>query len=129
MASEASVDDEFKYHGYLVGRPTRSAEVSAPDGTSTIEEGTLTFELAHKEDIRDARVDNGWTVHYVAPDGGVGFGLDEGNSGGVTVPYDLVEIIPFPQPMTQDEADEWWDEDRMLEWAEEQEEVDLDGDD
>jgi len=129
MASEVNADDEFKYHGYLVGRPTRTVEVSAAEGTSTIEEGTLTFELSHKADIHDARANNGWTVHYVGADGGVGFGLDEGNSGGVVVSYNLVEIIPFPHPMTEAEADEWWDEDRMLKWAENHDEVDPNADD
>lgn len=117
---------EAVYDGYLAGRPTRTAEVKAPDGTSTIEEGMLTFELAHKHDIFDARQDAGWTVHYAGPDGGVGFGLDDGNSGGVVVPYDLVEVIPFPEPMTEDGARDWFDDDRMMEWAENHEEVDAD---
>jgi len=66
----------------------------------------------------DARQDGGWTRHYVGPEGGAGFGLDEGNAGGVVVPYDLVDVIPLPRPMSEAEADEWWDEDRLLEWAE-----------
>lgn len=114
MSSEAESDyepdDEFKYHGYRVGRPTRTVEVSAADGTSAIEEGTLTFELVHREDIWETREDDGWTVHYVSPDGGVGFGLDDGNSGGVVVPYDLEGIILFDEPMTEAEADGWLEE-------------------
>jgi len=46
-------------------------------------------------------------AHFVAPDGGMGLGLDDGNSGGVAVPYDLEATITFPTPMTQKEADEW----------------------
>jgi len=105
--------EEQTYHGMLAGKPTRTAEVKAPNGTSTVEEGTLTFELATKDSLREAQQEQGWTVHYVGPDGGVGFGLDDGNSGGVVVPYDLVEVIPFPRPMTEDEANDWWDDERM----------------
>ena len=111
--------EEQTYHGMLAGKPTRTAEVKAPNGTSTVEEGTLTFELATKDSLREAQQEQGWTVHYVGPDGGVGFGLDDGNSGGVVVPYDLVEVIPFPRPMTEDEANDWWDDERMKTWAEE----------
>lgn len=118
--------DELKYHAYLAGRPTRTAEVKAPGGTSTVEKGTLTFELATQEDVLEAQYENGWTVHYVGPDGGIGFGVGEGNSGGVVIPHDLVEVIPFPRPMTREEADEWFGDDRMQEWAEGHDEIDTD---
>ncbi len=102
---EFELDDEFEYHGYLVGRPTRTVEVSAPNGTSTIQEGKLNFKLACKEDIWHAREDDGWINHYVGPDGGVGFGLDEGNPGGVSLSFDLEGVIEFDEPMTEKEAD------------------------
>jgi hypothetical protein len=105
--SDYELDDEFEYHGYRVGRPTRTAEVSAPGGTSTVEEGKLTFELVHKEDMHTTRENDGWTAHYVSPEGGVGFGLDDSNPGGVHVPYGLEGILVFPEPMTEKEADGW----------------------
>jgi hypothetical protein len=112
------LDDEFEYHAYRVGRPTRTVEIDSPgDGTHSIEEGTLTAELVHKEELWTTRQDDGWTAHYVGSDGGIGFGLDDGNSGGVVVPYDLVGIIEFPEPMTEKEADEWLDDDQLLEYT------------
>ncbi|WP_123619615.1 hypothetical protein [Halorubrum sp. CSM-61] len=104
---EYTLDDEFEYAGWRIGRPTRTAEVDAPDGTHTIEEGVLTCELVTKDQLREAKLDGEWTAHFVAPDGGIGFGLDEGNSGGVAVPYALEATITFPTPMTEKEADEW----------------------
>ncbi|WP_066418960.1 hypothetical protein [Halorubrum aethiopicum] len=102
-----NVDDEYEYAGWRIGRPTRTVEVDADDGSHTIEEGILVCELVTKDELREAKLDGGWIAHYVAPDGGIGFGLDDGNSGGVTVPYDLEAIIVFPTPMTEREADEW----------------------
>lgn len=116
MSSEYELDDEYEHHAYRVGRPTRTVEVDAPDGTTTIEEGALTFDLCHKHDLHDTREQDGWVCYYVAPDGGVGFGLGE-NSGGVTLTYDLVGIIELPEPMTEKEADEWLTEERMLEYS------------
>lgn len=104
---EYELDDEFEYHAYRVGRPTRTAEVNSPDGTSTIEEGTLTLDLVHREDLRITRQEGGWMAHYVSPEGGVGLGIGEDNPGGVAVPYDLVGVIEFPEPMTEKEADAW----------------------
>ena len=104
---EHTLDDEFEYAGWRIGRPTRTVEVDAPDGSHTIEEGMLTCELVTEDELREAKHDAGWTAHYVAPDGGIGFGIDEGNSGGVTVSYALEATITFPTPMTQKEADEW----------------------
>ena len=104
---ERVLDDAFEYAGWRIGRPMRTAEVDAADGTRTIEEGVLTCELVAKDELREAKRTGGWTTHFVAPDGGVGFGLDEGNSGGVSVPYTLEATITFPTPMTEKEADEW----------------------
>jgi hypothetical protein len=115
--TDCELDDEFEYHAYQVGRPTRTAEVKAGDGTQTIEEGTLTAELVHKDDLRITRKEDGWMAYYVAPDGGVGFGIGEGNSGGVAVPYELVGVIEFPEPMTEKEADEWLDDEQLLAYA------------
>lgn len=116
--SDYELDDEWEYHAYHIGRPTRSAEVDAPDGAHTIEEGTLTAELVHEDDLRITREEGGWVSHYVAPDGGVGFGIGEGNSGGVAVPYDLVGVIVFPEPMTEKEAEKWLDDEQLLEFTE-----------
>jgi len=98
---EYTLDDEFEYAGWRIGRPTRTAEVDALDGTDTIEEGVLTCELVTKDQLREAKLDGEWMAHFVAPDGGMGLGLDDGNSGGVAVPYDLEATITFPTPMTQ----------------------------
>lgn len=111
------LDDEFEYHAYRIGRPTRSAEVKAGDGTDTIEEGTLTAELVHKDDLWETRESDGWIVHYVAPDGGIGFGIGKENSGGVPVPYDLVAILQLPEPMTEKDADEWLTDERFLQFT------------
>ena len=100
-------DDAFEYAGWRIGRPTRTVEVDAADGSHTIEEGVLTCELVTKDQLRETKHDGGWTAHYVAPDGGIGFGIGDGNSGGVTVAYDLEAVIIFPTPMTELEADEW----------------------
>jgi len=117
--------DEFEYHAYVVGRPTRTAEVKAPHGTSTVEAGTLTFEMRHKHDLHEVRAQDGWVAHYVAPDGGVGFGLGEGNSGGVAVPYDLVDVIELPRPMTRKEAADWLDDERAKQYRDETIESDV----
>ena len=95
------------FEAVRVGRPTRTAEVQAPDGTSTVEEGVLTFEIVGRDEARRAREEGGWLAHYVAPDGGVGF-------DGVTVPYDLVGIVDLPRPMTREEADAWLTDDKVL---------------
>jgi len=63
--------------------------------------GVLTCELVTKDQLREAKLDGEWMAHFVAPDGGMGLGLDDGNSGGVAVPYDLEATITFPTPMTQ----------------------------
>jgi hypothetical protein len=121
---EYTLDDELEYAGWRLGRPLRTAEVDAPDGTHTIEEGVLTCELVTKDQLREAKRDGGWTAHYVAPDGGVGLGLgDDGNSGGVSVPYTLESTITFPTPMTEREADEWLPDG----WFHEYPDVDLPG--
>jgi hypothetical protein len=123
---EYELDDEFEYHAWRVGRATRDAEIQAPDGgTDEIKEGTLTAELVHRDDLRMTRAEDGWMSHYVAPDGGVGFGIGEGNSGGVAVPYDLVGVIELPEPMTEKEADEWLDDERLMEFADETIESDV----
>jgi len=110
MSTDYELDDEFEYHAYRVGRPTRTAEVKAGDGTRTIEEGTLTAKLVHKDDLAITRKEGNWLAYYVAPDGGVGF-------DGVAVPYDLVGVIEFPEPMTEKEADAWLDDAQLLEYA------------
>jgi len=106
-ADDRTLDDEYEYAGWRIGRPTRTVEVDAPDGSHTIEEGVLTCELVMKDQLREAKLDGGWTCHYVAPDGGVGFGIGDDNSGGVTVPYELEATIVFPTLMTEKEADQW----------------------
>ena len=120
---EYTLDDELEYAGWRLGRPLRTAEVDAPDGTHTIEEGVLTCELVTKNQLREAKRDGGWTSHFVAPDGGVGFGVGENNSGGVAVPYTLESTVTFPTPMTEQEADEWLPD----EWFHEYPDVDLPG--
>ena len=120
---ERVLDDAFEYAGWRIGRPMRTAEVDAADGTRTIEEGILVCELVTKDELREAKLDGGWTAHYVAPDGGVGFGLDDGNSGGVTVSYVLEATITFPTPMTEVEADEWLPDD----WFRDYPDVDVPG--
>jgi hypothetical protein len=128
-AGEYELDDEFEYHAYRVGRPTRTVEIDAPGGGAhTIEEGTLTAELVHREDLWETRESGGWTAHYAGPDGGIGFGIGEENSGGVVVPYDLVGVIEFPEPMTEKEADEWLDDEKLLKFRDESLESDLTAD-
>ncbi|MFW5900482.1 MAG: hypothetical protein ACOCTH_01740 [Halodesulfurarchaeum sp.] len=106
---EIEMDDEWEYDGYRMGRATNSAEVRAGDGTRMIEEGTIVFDPINREDHWMWEEDS-WVNHYVAPDGGVGFGIGEGNSGGAVVRRELVDIIEFPEPMTEKEAWEWLDE-------------------
>lgn len=127
--ADYELGDEFVYHAFQIGRPTRTAEVAAGDGTTTIEEGTLTAELVHKEDLHETRESDGWIAYYVSPDGGVGFGIEEGNPGGVAVPYDLVDIIEFPEPMTEKEAAEWLDDADLLQYRDESIESDTTADD
>lgn len=130
MSEQAhELDDEVEYHAWRIGRPTRSAEVRGGDGTTSIEEGTLTAELVHREDLHTTREKNGWTSFYVGPDGGVGFGIGDGNGGSVAVPYDLVGIIELPEPMTETEADEWLTDDRLLEFCDDEIESDVRADD
>jgi len=57
---EYTLDDEFEYAGWRIGRPTRTAEVDALDGTDTIEEGVLTCELVTKDQLREAKLDGEW---------------------------------------------------------------------
>lgn len=127
--SEYQLDDELEYHGYRVGRPTRTVEVAGADGAATIEEGTLTGELACEDEIRSAREEGGWVVHYVAPDGGVGFGIGEGNSGGVALHYDLEGIVEFPEPMAEGEADDWLIDEHLLQFKDESVESDTTAED
>lgn len=121
--NDRTLDDEHEYAGWRLGRPLRTAEVDAPNGTHTIEEGVLTCELVTKDQLREAKRDGGWTAHFIAPDGGIGFGLEDGNSGGVAVPYDLEATITFPTPMTELEADEWLPDD----WFQEYPDIDVPG--
>lgn len=106
IATDGGEAHPILYHAVRVGCPTRTVEVQAAgDGTNTIEKGTLTAELTVTEDLETTIEDDGWIAHYVAPDGGVGF-------NGISVPYDLVEIIPLPEPIPEEEAwdyvdDEW----------------------
>lgn len=123
------LDDEFEYHAYTVGRAKNTVEVKAPDGSLTIEKGTIHFELTHEENLRDRRMDGGWTGHYVAPEGGVGFGIGEGNSGGAVVRYDLIDVIELPEPMTEKEADEWVTDEKLLSYRDETIESDLTAED
>jgi hypothetical protein len=123
--SDYELDDDVEYHAYRIGRPTRTVEVDAPgDDTHTIEEGTLTAELVHREDLWCTREEDGWVAHYVSPAGGVGFGIGDDNPGGVAVPYDLVGVIELPEPMTEQEADAWLTDDRLLEFVDERIESD-----
>jgi len=123
ITDDHDLDDEFEYAGWRIGYPLCSAEVDAPDGTHTIEEGVLTCELVTKDQLREAKLDGGWTSHFVAPDGGIGFGVDDENSGGVAIPYTLEAAITFPTSMTEQEADEWLPD----EWFHDYPEVDLPG--
>ena len=117
-ADDHVLDDEYEYAGWRIGYPTRTAEVDAPDGTHTIEEGVLTCELVTADQLRETKLDGEWTAHFVAPDGGIGLGLDDGNSGGVSVPYALEAVITFPTPMTEREADEWLPDNWFLDYPE-----------
>lgn len=107
---EYEYDDEFEYHAIRVGRPTKTVEVAAPDGTTTIEEGTIRFDVVHRHDLPMAREEGEWTEDYVAPDGK---SLIDGPMHGIQVTYELVDIVEFPEPMTEKEAWEWFDDDRM----------------
>ena len=106
MSDDYKLDDEFEYDGYRVGRPTRTVDIQGSgEDTHTVEAGVLTFELVTAEEIQRTREEDGWMAHYAAPDGGVGY-------NGANVPYDLVEIIVFNQPLTEKEADSWLEENR-----------------
>lgn len=107
--AEMEMDDEWEYDAYRMGRAKNSAEVMSGEGSRTIEEGTIVFEGINQED-HWMWEEESWTDHYVAPDGGVGFGIGQGNSGGAVVRRELVGIIEFPEPMTEKEAWEWLDE-------------------
>lgn len=98
--SDVEFDDEWEYDAYRVGRATRTAEVAAPDGSRTIEEGTVVFEEINTEDHWMWEEDS-WVSHYVAPDGGIGF------DGGVVLTFEKLGILEFPEPMTEKEAHEW----------------------
>jgi hypothetical protein len=100
---ESIDDDEWKYEAFRMGRATRTVEVAAADGTSTIEEGTVHFELINEEDVWMWEEED-WLGHFVSPDGGVGF------DGGVAVSFDRVGIVELPEPMTREEAHDWLDE-------------------
>lgn len=102
--------DEYHYSAFRVGRPTRTVEVQAPDGSTTIEEGTLTAELVDDDALRLALEDGGWTAHYIGPDGGIGFVIDDDNPGGVAVRYELIGVIELPEPMPEDAAEAWIDD-------------------
>ena len=97
-------EDEWEYDAYRMGRATRTKEIKGGDGTTTIEEGQIHFEPINEEDEWMYEEEE-WLGHYVAPDGGIGF-LD----GGVAVPFELVGIVEFPEPLTDAEASEWLDE-------------------
>lgn len=106
------IGDEIEYHGYKVGRPTRTVEVKAPNGMTTIKEGRLHFRLAVAEDIRRACADGGWTSHYVSPDGGIGFGCDPNNPGGIALRFDLEGVITFDEPTTKEDVGNYLEENR-----------------
>lgn len=100
----SGVDQEFRYAAYRVGRPRRTKEVRGPDGEiQTIEEGTLTFDPIGEDEIEMTKEDDWWRSFFTAPDGGVGF-------DGAVVAYDLEGILRFPEPMTDEEAGEWLDD-------------------
>jgi len=95
-------DNEWEYDAVRLGRATRTAEVNAPDGTHTIEEGTIRFEEINEED-RWMYEEESWVAWFVSPDGRVGF------DGGVAIPHEKVGLIELPEPMTQKEIHEWLD--------------------
>lgn len=101
--ADMEMDDSWKYEGYRMGRATRTAEVAAPDGSKTIEKGTITFDPINREDTWCWEEDH-WVDNYMAPDG------HDGVLPVVGVGRDLVGIIEFPEPMTEKEAWEWLDE-------------------
>ena len=105
--SSQQTEQEWLYDAYRMGRATRTVEVAAPDGSSTIEEGTIHFEPINTEDHWMWTEDD-WVAHYMAPDGGVGF------SGGVALRFDKIGIIEFPESMTDEDASEWLNENPEL---------------
>lgn len=99
--TDPTLNDEWEYDAYRLGRVTRTVEVADPDGgVQTIEEGTIRFETINKEDQWLWEEDD-WLTHMVAGDGGIGL------TDGVVVPHERVGIIEIPEPMTAKEADEW----------------------
>jgi hypothetical protein len=101
--TEAFHEDDWEYDAYRMGRATRTVEVAAPDGSTTIEEGSVHFDPINREDHWMWNEEE-WIGHYVSPDGGIGF------DGGVAVRFERVGIIEFPKPMTEQQAGEWLNE-------------------
>ena len=103
-ALELNELDRWEYDGYRVGRTTRTVEVQGMDGPNTIEEGTIRFEPINSEDVWMWEADE-WMAHLIAPDG-----QNEDFANAVHLPHDQLGTIEFPEPMTDEEADEWLDE-------------------
>jgi len=91
-------DDEFQYHAFRVGRATRTVEAHGPDGTHTVEEGTIIFDEIHKDD-RWLWEEDSWIVHYMNP-------TEQGHEM-THQPFEKLGILEFPEPMTEPEASEW----------------------
>lgn len=94
--------DTIEYDCFAVGRPNRTVEVDAPDGSKTIQEGTLTYKLVTADALPMIRAEDGWVATYVHPKS------DElGFAPGVELRYDLVGVLELPEPMTNEEAHDW----------------------
>lgn len=102
-------DDEWHYDCYIVGRTTRTVEVSGVDGTETIKKGTVRFEPRNRGDLAVVRSEDGWVSHFMAPEPR-GSDAEEPVLAGVHLPHDLLGVIEFPEPMTDREASEWLDD-------------------
>lgn len=97
-------EDEWLYDCYAVGRATRTVEVPSPPEADPIEEGTLTFEPRNEDDLGKIQHEDGWMSHFMDPD------ADDPIRAGSHVWYDLVGVLVFPEPMTDEEAGEWLEE-------------------
>lgn len=97
-------EDEWRYDCYVVGRATRTVDVPSPPEAGPIEEGTLTFEAYNDEDLPAIQAEDGWMSHFIDPDG------DDPLRAGTHLWWDLVGVLVFPEPMTDQEAGEWLEE-------------------
>jgi hypothetical protein len=106
-------EEKWRCHGIRVGRTTRTVEVASNDDPDTIEEGTVRFELIHREDQWKWEEDS-WTEYLVKPGRADDF---SGFEDIVALPHEVLGVIDLPEPMTREEAHQFL-EDEPERWRE-----------